>query len=109
MICDAQILVTDAVPLQSVPRGFQMALLISLYCAKANMACDPQTLVENAKCIECAIAPGMQLPVLIYLAAQIAGVSPNSQTLVDNAKCIECSIPEGMQLPVLISLACQMT
>lgn len=31
------------------------------------MACDPQTLVNNARCIECGIPQGMQMPVLIYL------------------------------------------
>lgn len=71
------------------------------------MACDPQTLVSDAKCIECAVPEGMRLAVLISLAAQIAGVSANSQTLTTNAQCIECNIPPGLYLPVLIALACE--
>jgi len=35
------------------------------------MACDPQTLINNASCIACNIPNGMQLPVLIYLLCQI--------------------------------------
>ncbi len=71
------------------------------------MACDAATLVEQAKCIECAIPPGMMWPVLISLAAQIAGVSTDPATLAELAKCNECQIPPGRQLAVLISLACQ--
>jgi len=46
------------------------------------MACDPQTLVTQAACLECAIPPGMQLPVLISLFCQIltnqSGASANN-------------------------------
>lgn len=73
------------------------------------MACDPATLVDAAKCIECGIPQGMQLPVLIYLAAQIAGTSTDPAILIENAKCIECGIPQGMQLAVLISILCKLT
>lgn len=71
------------------------------------MACDPTTLVDQAKCIECGIPTGMQLPVLIALAAQIAGVSADPQTLMNLAKCDECQVPVGLEWPVLIALACQ--
>lgn len=71
------------------------------------MACDPQTLVQNANCLECGIPRGMQWAVLIYLAAVKAGASTNPQSLMDNAKCYTC-IPPGMRMAVLISLACQM-
>ncbi len=35
------------------------------------MSCDPQTLANQAACLECGIAPGMQMPVLISLMCQI--------------------------------------
>lgn len=35
------------------------------------MACDPQTLITQASCIQCQIPDGMKLPVLIYLFCQI--------------------------------------
>lgn len=35
------------------------------------MACDPATLVDQARCIQCNVPPGAQLPVLIYLFCQI--------------------------------------
>lgn len=72
------------------------------------VACDPQTLVNGALCIQAQIPPGMQLPVLIYLATQIAGVSADPATLVANAKCIECGVPKGMEWPVLIGIMCQL-
>ncbi len=70
------------------------------------MACDPQTLIAGATCLECNVPPGMQLPVLIALAAQIAGVSADPQSLVASAAPLQ-AIPDGLRLPVLISLACQ--
>jgi hypothetical protein len=35
------------------------------------MACDPQSLVSAASCIECNVPNGMQLPLIIYLLCQI--------------------------------------
>lgn len=71
------------------------------------MACDPQTLLTDAQCIECGVDVGLQIPVLIALAAQIAGVSLDSQSLMDRAVCIESCIEPGLRLPVLVSLACE--
>jgi hypothetical protein len=74
-------------------------------------ACDPQILVDGAKCIECQIPAGFQLPVLIYLTAQLAGVDVSSKAaldiLVQNASCLECQLPAGMQNAVLIFLTCK--
>lgn len=62
-------------------------------------------LLDEAKCIDCAIPDGMKLSVLISLFASIAGVSADPNTLMANAACIDCAIPPGMQMAVLISLA----
>lgn len=69
-------------------------------------ACDPQTLVSAANCLDCGVAPGMQFSLLIVLAAQIAGVSADPQTLTTNAASYR-AIPPGLRMPVLIALACQ--
>lgn len=74
------------------------------------VACDPQTLVNGAACIQCAIPPGMQIPVLIYLAMQGAGISTDPDSiakLVNDARCIECAVPKGMEMSVLIGIMCQ--
>jgi len=70
------------------------------------MACDPQALVTQAACLNCATNPGTQMCLLIVLAAQIAGVSADPQTLVNNAAPYQ-AIPNGYRFPVLIALACQ--
>ncbi|MDB6108314.1 MAG: hypothetical protein JWR69_64 [Pedosphaera sp.] len=70
-------------------------------------ACDAQSLVDGARCLECGIPPGMQWPVLVNLFCRWANMNCDAQSLVDGAKCIECGIPPGMQLPVLIALAAQ--
>lgn len=69
------------------------------------MACDPTTLIDQAKCIEAKLPNGLQIPALIYLAAIKAGVSTDPSFLVSQANCIECGVPIGQQLPVLVALA----
>src|SRR4029077_5626933 len=70
------------------------------------MACDPQTLVNEANCIQCAMPRGMMLPSGIVQAGRIAGGRAAPATLLALAKCDECAIPVGMQWPVLLALAC---
>lgn len=72
------------------------------------MACDVQSLITGASCLECQIPPGMELSVLIVLAAQIAGVPVDAQSLVTGAVCNECRIPQGLELSILIAIACQL-
>jgi len=107
--CDPQNLLRLATPLTAVPIGMRWAALIGQFCQipSAMATCDPQTIVANAKCIECGVPAGMQLAVLIALAANIAGVSPDPQNLINLATCMQCNIPDGMRLPILIYLACQ--
>ena len=72
-------------------------------------ACDPQSLVSAAKCVEYCLTPGMQMPALIYLACQAAGQATNPaslQQLAANARCVETCIAPGMMWPVLVNLAC---
>lgn len=35
------------------------------------MACDPATLVREARCLQMCLSKGMELPALIYLFCQI--------------------------------------
>ena len=68
-------------------------------------ACDSQSLVTAAQCLEQQIPPGMELPCLIILAANIAGVSTDPNSLAAAAAPYQ-AIPEGERWPVLISMAC---
>lgn len=72
------------------------------------MACDSQTLVNQATCLECGLAPGVQWPVVISLLSQIAGVPSDPQSLMAGASCLLCNLSPGMQMPVIISLLCQL-
>lgn len=69
------------------------------------MATDSNTLMDQAKCIDCVMPEGMKLSVLIVIFAQIANVSTDPNFLMDMAKCIDCTIPEGMKMSVLLALA----
>ena len=72
--------------------------------------CDPNALLEAAKCYKC-IPEGMLNPVLIYLLSQSlvieGGTAPTIQQLLDGAKCFKC-IPNGMQEEVIIYLLCHL-
>ena len=69
------------------------------------MSCDPNTLLEEAKCLNC-VPEGDQLLVAIYLAAQIAGVAADPDQLMADAVCLQC-IPESARWQVILYLACQ--
>lgn len=49
------------------------------------MSCDPNTLVEAAKCLQC-LNPQESLAVEVYLLTQIAGVDPDPNALLAAAK-----------------------
>ena len=77
------------------------------------MACDPQTLITQSSCLQCAIPEAFQTPALVSLFAQInaqanTGAAIDSTTLVNLAKCVQCAVPEGEMLPILIYLVGQM-
>ena len=70
------------------------------------MACDPNTLIEQAKCYECALTGDMYLAVEIILLCAIRDGTPltcSPQALVSLASCIRC-IPIGMMQAVKTSL-----
>lgn len=72
------------------------------------MACDPNTLIEQAKCYECALTGDMYLAVEIILLCAIRDGTPltcSPQALVSLASCIRC-IPIGMMQAVKTSLLC---
>ena len=48
------------------------------------MTCDPQTLVDEAKCIFECVPQGMQLPVLIATLCQILAQGGIGQVFADN-------------------------
>lgn len=80
------------------------------------IACDPQDLVNAAKCYDCGLPAGMQLSVLIALAAEFVGQPTDKaslQTLVNNARCLACSLyppygaaSQGIQMATLVNLGC---
>ena len=51
------------------------------------MLCDPNSLVDQAKCISCNVPPGMYLPILVYLFCTIANLPPSG----GGASCLLCS------------------
>lgn len=70
------------------------------------MACDPNQLVADAKCIQCNIPNGAMPAIMVSLLAQIAGVSADPNTLVKNASPLQ-GIPAGARGAVMISLLCK--
>lgn len=71
----------------------------------ATISCDPNDLMEAAKCYKC-IPAGMQPEVIIYLLNQLLETPMTVQELEDGAKCYRC-IPKGMQSEVQTFLLCQ--
>lgn len=71
MAATTQELLTNARCLEcGIPSGMQMAVLISLFAEIADVAADPQTLMDRAACWAC-VPTGAQLAVLISLAQDI--------------------------------------
>lgn len=66
--------------------------------------CDPNSLMEQAKCFKC-IPNGIQMEIQTYLLAVIAGGSTDPAVLMEQAKCFRC-IPQGMQAEVQTMLLC---
>lgn len=53
-----------------IPRGAQLAVLISLLCQLNDMSCDAPTLLAEASCIDSCIPDGSKMAVLISLMCQ---------------------------------------
>ncbi len=71
------------------------------------MACDPNDLLDSAKCILACTTEGQRSAIKISLLAQIAGVSADPNTLLDNARCIESCLTGGQLKAIEIWLLCQ--
>lgn len=71
------------------------------------MNCDPDSLVQAAKCWNC-IPPGQQLAVQTYLLAVIAGGSLDPDTLLEEAKCFSC-LPPSLLSNIIALLLCNIS
>lgn len=70
------------------------------------MACDPNDLMDDARCVMC-LTEGQMMAIKINLLATIAGVSNDPNTLLDNARCIESCLTEGQLKAIEVWLLCQ--
>lgn len=68
------------------------------------ISCEPNDLLEAAKCFGC-IPAGTQAEVQTYLLAVIAGGSLDPNTLMQQAACFRC-VPKGMLPEVMAYLLC---
>jgi hypothetical protein len=74
------------------------------------MACDPNTLLEQARCYECALSGTLIDAVEIVLLCAIRDgdtMACDPQSLLAEASCILCAIPPGAMGAVKLSLLCQ--
>lgn len=73
--------------------------------------CDAQTLLNEAKCLECNLSPGMlpyvEIQLLIDMLLQVdptADVTPEG--LMERAKCWQCKVSPGMTPYIIAQLLC---
>ena len=75
------------------------------------MACDPQTLVNNARCFQCygqgEMFDAMEVVLLCAIIDGDTSMACDPQTLLDQASCLLCTIPPGMFPAIRVSLLCQ--
>ena len=74
------------------------------------MPCDPNTLLDQAKCFQCNLTGDLFPAVEIVLLCAIRDGTPlacDPQTLVAQASCIRSCIPLGMMSAVKLSILCQ--
>lgn len=69
------------------------------------VACDPQSLLELAKCFEGCTSPGQRDAMKVYLLAIIAGVNPDPVALMEASRCMTCLLP-GQTQAVISYLLC---
>lgn len=72
----------------------------------ATIACDAQSLIDSAACLECAVPPGIVGAIEIGLLNQISGLNLTADQLVALGSCYQCKIPPGMQGAIIIGLLC---
>jgi len=68
-------------------------------------ACDTQSLVDAAACLEQCVPIGFHPAIQTYLLMQIAGLNLTPEQLIDAAKCYQCL--NGMQMEAQLYLLCQ--
>ncbi len=75
------------------------------------MACDPQTLINDARCFECygmgRMFDAMEVVLLCGIVDGNTSMACDPQTLLSQANCLLCKIPDGMWEPIKVSLLCQ--
>jgi hypothetical protein len=74
------------------------------------MACDPNTLLDQAKCFQCIMSGDLLLSVEIVMLCAIRDgtfIDCDPQALISQATCIRACIPFGMLSAVKLSLLCQ--
>jgi hypothetical protein len=70
------------------------------------VSCDPNDLMEGAKCISCATTQAMRDSIKIYLLCQIAGVSTDPNFLLAQANDLQ-SVPQQSLKAIEVWLLCQ--
>lgn len=76
MACDPEALLASAKDFVGLSPKTRKAVIVRLLCAAVDgetMACDVDTLVLEAKCIECAMSEPQMEAVMIVLLCQLAG------------------------------------
>ncbi len=76
------------------------------------MACDPQTLIEGARCFDCfgsngVLLDAMEIVLLCAIRDGDTSMACDPQTLVSQSNCIIQCVPLGMMQAVRIYLLCQ--
>lgn len=100
MSCDAQSLVNNTPALNAIPIGLVPYAQLSLLCSIAknydmSLDCSAATLVDNAKCLACAVPPGLVQFAALYLLCQIqagGGGGTASVTVAAGAPPVDGSI-----------------
>lgn len=74
------------------------------------MSCDPNTLLEQAKCFQCNgtgdLLPAMEIALLCRMRDGTT-INCDPQTIINEASCIRGCIPIGAMSAVRVSLLCQ--
>ncbi len=74
------------------------------------MACDPDALLESAKCYLCTVprglAPYAEIALLCAVRDGDTSVCADVQAVIAAAVCLECKIPLGMTPYVRLAILC---
>jgi len=75
------------------------------------MACDPQTLLNDARCFQCygsgVMFDAMEVVLLCAILDGDTSMACDPQSLLSQANCLLCTIPPGAFAAVRVSLLCQ--